>query len=91
MALCEIVGGPRDGEKFSVPGSLPPEEIRVLDNGMAGPLTMWHPAARSVYAGVQVVVCRLENVFPATPRPDAPWRYLWGRYGENTETPKAAD
>jgi len=78
VAVCEIVGGPRDGERFTVPGSLPPEKIKVLDTA-AGPVVMWHVAARGhpQYAGVAVVEVVLSDDNPGLMRADAPWRYLW--------------
>jgi hypothetical protein len=70
VAICEFVGGPRDGERFSVPGALPPEQITVI----AGPgnLTMWHVAAGEV----PVVVCHLDEDAHAT---TGPWKYRWPR------------
>lgn len=67
MAVCEFLGGPRDGEKFSVPGSLPPETITVL--AMPGALTMWHPAIGEV----PIVVCHLTNEGGV----GTAWKYRW--------------
>lgn len=75
MSVAEIVGGPRDGEQFVVPGPLPPERIKVL-NTAAGPLRMWHPAAHGAYPDTAVVVCELEDV-ASNARPSGAWRYLW--------------
>lgn len=59
MAYCELVGGPRDGEVFTVPGALPPERIRVVMSDV-GPVTTWHPSRGVI--GVLVVECVLEDV-----------------------------
>lgn len=71
--MAEIVGGPRDGEQFVVPGPLPPEKIKVL-NTDGGPLRMWHPAHGTQCA---IVVCELEDTVTANARPSGAWRYLW--------------
>lgn len=80
MAICELVGGPRDGEQFIVPGSLPPDEIRVLDTS-SGPLVMWHPAATGAYPDVPVVVCELDDTVHPGTHSGSPWRYLWPKRG----------
>lgn len=78
MAICELVGGPRDGEKFTIPGAYPPEQIRVLDT-RNGPLIMWHVAARSVYSDAKVVVCTLDDEPTTVNKFNEAWRYLWPR------------
>lgn len=82
MAVCEIVGGPRDGERFTIPGSLPPERIRVMDT-VGGPVVMWHVAARGhhKYSGAAVIEVTLDDTDPGPMRADSPWRYLWPRNG----------
>jgi hypothetical protein len=80
VAICEVVGGPRDGEKFTVPGSLPPDQIKILDTS-GGPLVMWHPAAVGAYPDVAVIVCELDDaIYPRTTAV-SPWRYLWPKRG----------
>ena len=67
--LCEFIGGPRDGEQFTVPGPTPPDRIKVLD--VPGDLTMWHVAA----GDVPVAVCTLDDDNPLK----GPCRYRWPR------------
>jgi hypothetical protein len=78
VAVAEFVGGPRDGERFVIPGPLPPERITVL-NTAGGPVKMWHPAHGADV--VDVVICELEDVASSNNRPDSAWRYLWPRRG----------
>ena len=69
MAICEFLGGPRDGERFTVPGTPPPAQITVLDID-SGQLRMWHPSE----GAVPVVVCTLTHDSLG-----APWKYRWPR------------
>jgi hypothetical protein len=85
MAYCEIVGGPRDGEVFAVPGALPPERIRILITP-AGPVTTWHPSRGDI--GVGVVECILEDTVTPDTRHEGNWRYLWPRHGGDTVAPQ---
>jgi hypothetical protein len=66
VAICEFLGGPRDGERFTVPGTPPPAQITVMVKP-AG-LRMWHPAE----GDVPVVVCTLSHDSLG-----APWKYRW--------------
>lgn len=86
MAICEVVGGPRDGEQFTVPGHLPPDRIRVLDT-RGGPLVMWHPAAVGAYPDIPVVVCELDDVVHPSTTASSPWRYRWPK-SDSTVAPQ---
>ena len=86
MAICELVGGPRDGETFTVVGALPPERIKILYT-RGGPLIMWHPAAAGAYPGIPVVTCELEDTATANSRPNTPWRYVWPRHNGSPPPP----
>lgn len=73
MAVCEFLGGPRDGEQFIVPGTEPPAQITVLvhpHQPIAGnQVLVWHPAL----GDVPTVVVTLTH----HGRVGSPWRYRW--------------
>lgn len=75
MAQGEIVGGPRDGEQFTIPGDPPPAMIRVLEVPLSEPLTMWHVAARGHlrHHVARVIVCTLD----VTVTKAGTYRYRW--------------
>lgn len=79
---AEIVGGPRDGEKFSVPGlsTDPPDHIRVIVSP-AGQIRPWHPSSAGVIdlAGRPIYELTLDPATPATASDF--WRYLWPHNG----------
>lgn len=73
---CEVVGGPRDGDLLEVPGTHPPERLRVIVAPDASALYMWHPAAQGLPDMVDAELVVLERRHrPRVGRPT--WQYVW--------------
>ncbi len=77
---CEVVGGPRDGDLIVVPGTEPPERLRVILPADNSHLYVWHPAAPGLPELHNAFLVVLEREH----RPDHPawaWCYLWPQGG----------